>query len=158
MKSPDEIKKGLECCRNLWDCKNKDCPYLGDGCYPKLHEDIKTRMEQLEFQNGELLKMVEMLKAEIEEYEESADKCCYESQCNAELNKLEALCKRLRDENEQLEAERDALVADIRMEGGLCSICKYADNMAHSESCRDCNVLVLSDHSNWEWRGVQKEE
>lgn len=48
MKSSEEIKKGLECCRNLWDCKNKDCPYLGDGCYPKLHEDIKALIQQLE--------------------------------------------------------------------------------------------------------------
>lgn len=131
------------------------CPYYEkETCLIELVDDALTLIQQLEFQNGELLKTVEMLKAEIEEYEESADKCCYESRCNAELNKLEALCKRLRDENEQLQAERDAAVADI---GKGCFSCKHGAKELFEEPCNSCRRAGgITDL--WQWRGVQKEE
>jgi hypothetical protein len=142
-----------------------------------MNKDALALIQQLEFQNGELLKTVEMLKAEIEEYEQYADKCCYESRCNAELNKLEALCKQLRDENEQLEAERDGLSIMLtsatsaaetykRERDALlkyitdstwaaCDICKHGIDGA---SVLDCKHIREVGVPCFEWRGVQKEE
>ena len=163
MKSPDEIKKGLELCYEDIDCS--ECPYV-DDCFGNdetpfgaVMPDALALIQQLEFQNGELLKTVEMLKEQIEEYEESADKCCYESQCNAELNKLEALCKRLMDENEQLEAERDAAVDDLEDYATLkCFACKYYETELTEAPCDECKIMGKGNRDKFEWRGVQKEE
>lgn len=59
---------------------------------------------------------------------------------------------------QQLEAERDALINDIRTEGGLCALCKHEGARAWAEPCCRCNALIISGESHWEWRGVQKEE
>ena len=157
-KKPDEIKKGLECgSKNAVTRDCNACPYTVDrilwNCQFVCMRDALALIQQLEFQNGELLKTVEMLKAEIEEYEQYADKCCYESRCNAELNKLEALCKQLRDENEQLEAERDALIGQAR-ENDICVLCKHKDVPCDAEPCVSCCAGGL----RFEWRGVQKED
>lgn len=158
-KTPDEIKKGLVCCAmSSYRCED-DCPYREQCRYEQggkaMNEDALALIQQLEFKNGELLKTVEWLKAEIEEYEESADKCCYESQCNAELNKLEALCKRLRDENEQLEAERDALLKYITdSTWAACDICKHGIDGA---SVMDCKHIREVGVPCFEWRGILKE-
>ena len=76
-----------------------------------------------------------------------------------------ALIQQLQAENaeqaeriQQLEAERDALINDIRMEGGLCALCKHSGVRACEEPCRGCNARLISNESKWEWRGVQKEE
>lgn len=52
MKTPDEIKKGLECCHRRNSCRRK-CPYDGpshniDGCTTKLAGDALTYIHQLE--------------------------------------------------------------------------------------------------------------
>lgn len=156
-KTPDEIKKGLERCSvEAMHCGPEDpkCSYDcgSEECIRNVMHDALAYIQQLEFQSGELLKTVEMLKAEIEEYEESADKCCYESRCNAELNKLEALCKQLMDENEQLKAERDALMVYVKSQ---CSACKFSDYSFTEDPCKSC---FAAHRSKWEWRGVQKEE
>lgn len=109
MKTPDETKKGLECCRNLWDCKNKDCPYLGDGCYPKLHEDFKARMEQLEADVENLRKIGENLSARNEE-----------------------LHGKLID----LEAERDAAVREFARKD--CVQCKWHGTESKDRPCLKC--------------------
>lgn len=177
-KTPEEIKQGLECCYGNEERRFCEmCPFgvKTDGIYPAficsnfdaVGEGALALIQRLQAENAEQAEMIEYLKAEIEEYEESADKCCYESRCNAELNKLEALCKRLRDENEQLEdhlreatkkieqleAERDAIMQDMNKN---CTSCKHSgmnnpDNPCYKfeEQCRD--------YSKWEWRGVQKE-
>lgn len=62
------------------------------------------------------------------------------------------------DRIQQLEAERDALINDIRVEGGLCALCKHEGARAWAEPCCRCNALIISGESHWEWRGVQKEE
>lgn len=57
MKKPEEIKKGLECCRNVWvddHWKNCDslCPYQAEQNYCKnvLHHDALALIQQLEAQ------------------------------------------------------------------------------------------------------------
>ena len=70
-----------------------------------------------------------------------------------------------------LEAERDAAVADIRFAFtsyvGACQTCKHGENQVDCIEplrCQNCEngkckcQSCDSDYSNWEWRGVQKEE
>ena len=123
MKSPDEIKKAIECC---WQTRWKegfavcnDCPYLGTlipACKEALERDALAYIQQLE-------------------------------------------------------AERDAAVADVRLAYtsyvGACQTCKHVKDQVDcdnplgcghcgEEKCK-CNTCD-NDYSNWEWRGVQKED
>lgn len=133
MKSHDEIKKGLECCTSR-DCGGSKCPYFNEkSCNAAKSADALALIQQLQAENAEQADLIKYLKAEIEEYEQSADKCCYESQCNAELNQLEALCKRLRDENEQLEAERDAMKEALGLM--VYQYCVRGDKLDHLYMC-----------------------
>ena len=55
---------------------------------------------------------------------------------------------------QQLEDERDAAVSELV---GCCPVCRWQD----TEKCDSChfNEDAWNVHeSNWEWRGVQKEE
>ena len=63
MKTPDEIKKGLECCHRRNSCRRK-CPYDGpshdiDGCTTKLAGEALAYIQQLETQ---LTKMWNILR------------------------------------------------------------------------------------------------
>lgn len=48
MKTPDEIKKGLECCSNKNRRCRKDCPYIDDGSLDALIPDALALINQLE--------------------------------------------------------------------------------------------------------------
>lgn len=145
MKIPDEIKKGLECLdkmqffmgqragRELWNEKPHDVQEQDLEQYNRDAKKVRALIQQLQAEKAEQAETIEYLKAEIEEYEESADKCCYESKCNAELNKLEALCKRLMDEKEQLEAERDAMKEALGLM--VYQYCVRGDKLDHLYMC-----------------------
>jgi len=68
-------------------------------------------------------------------------------------------CKRQRNADalaliQQLEAERDVAVSELV---GTCQVCRWEE----TEKCGSChfNVEAWNAHeSNWQWRGVQKEE
>lgn len=63
MKTPDEIKKALECC--FYDSEQcGECPYYPVSCDRELVRDAREYIQQLEAQNAELLKKVEQLQAE----------------------------------------------------------------------------------------------
>ena len=67
MKTPDEIKKGLELCGadECHENQHKICPYKGDVfCIMHTCGDALAYIQQLEAQNTELLEKVEQLKAE----------------------------------------------------------------------------------------------
>lgn len=60
MKTPDEIKKGLECCA-YGTCS--DCPYVHDGCTYEMEKiDALEYIQQLERRIGELTEKVERLE------------------------------------------------------------------------------------------------
>jgi hypothetical protein len=118
-KTPNEIKKGLECCNRTFDACH-DCPY--------------------------------------DTYDEGWG-------CTVEKN-ADALAYIL-----QLEAERDAAVADIRYAAsvyiGECNTCKNGEVCAackRQDACDECpNSKCMcsgcgAGRSNWQWRGVQKED
>lgn len=64
-RTPDEIKKGLECCMDH-DGTCEDCPYVDRECraFEQLAGDALALIQQLQAQNAELLKKVEQLQAE----------------------------------------------------------------------------------------------
>lgn len=55
MKTPDEIKKGLECCISS-DCGDEKCPYLSIQyrCFEEVMRDALALIRQLEAHNAEL--------------------------------------------------------------------------------------------------------
>ena len=70
MKTPDEIKKGLECCTpgwvaNHWKSCSSKCPYitLSESCRGQLVYDSLTYIQQLENHIGELTEKVAQLEA-----------------------------------------------------------------------------------------------
>ncbi len=99
MKTPDEIKKGLDCCRGI----NAPC----DGC--------PYNMETMDYDES-----VSMLHDDALAY------------------------------IRQLEAERDALVRDLRVDCTTCSH-SYLNNPAI-----DCcpYAIACQGHHLWEWRGL----
>ena len=54
MKTPEEIKKGLE--KDCGECDEENfCPYIGiAGCIAIMHEDALALIQQLEAENAEL--------------------------------------------------------------------------------------------------------
>lgn len=69
MKTPEEIKKGLECCQTdsegMLLCD--ECQYKTSGCtcYSKLHADALTYIQQLEAQVEQLEKDVQRGRGEL---------------------------------------------------------------------------------------------
>ena len=129
MKTPDEIKKGLECCiSDAYGC-NEKCPYFnslsnGVDCAVKMHADALTYIQQLEAANAELLTKVKQL----------------ETKCH------------------KLERERDSAVVDLA-EVKDCLTCKHSANCkiggfdCYHCNDKDCPCLTCQ----YEWRGVKEE-
>lgn len=60
---------------------------------------------------------------------------------------------------QQLEDERDSAVKDMTsIVGCPCGVCKYYLNDAHKEPCNSCRMIRKGKESNFEWRGMQKED
>lgn len=79
MKTPEEIKKGLECCVS-GDCPKEGCPYYkcqeDMWCGEQKSRDALALIQQLEDQNAELLEKVKQLQAEQAETMEAIKKGC----------------------------------------------------------------------------------
>jgi hypothetical protein len=65
-RTPDEIKKGLECCNNIYSCPN--CPYdNGDeswGCTVEKNADALALIQQLQAENEKKDARIQQLEAE----------------------------------------------------------------------------------------------
>lgn len=164
MKTPEEIKKGLECCYSpveaLFRCVG--CPYQGSAvCKMSLHNDA--------------LEYIARLEAKNEAYKQSAINCCYESRCNKKIKDLESLCQKLTDEkerlevemrdcedrfdslvavNERIERERKAAVEDLKMLA-KCPTCAHYDTPCGRGPCMNCHPI---ERQGYVWRGVKEEE
>lgn len=65
MKTPDEIKKGLECCHDAVKCEQ--CPYQPECDLPFgdiVEADALAYIQQLEAENAELVQKVNQLEQE----------------------------------------------------------------------------------------------
>ena len=127
MKTPDEIKKGMNDALpdHVHFHKGDPEPHLTHFNYHALeclHADALAYIQQLEADNAELLTKVE-----------------------------------------QLQAERDALISDFEQYDELpCALCEHYSKKESEIPCKNCkNLATPTDEdkvSQWEWRGVQKEE
>jgi hypothetical protein len=182
-KTPEtrSIKRGLECCYGdsvLRECDK--CPYaskyLGNDIFhvntcddnmESLGADALALIQQLQDDNAEKGKSMQQLERSLSFVRDLADglkaatvKQEQELYVSEERNRqLEAQNAELLEKVEQLQAERDAAVADLAHVKD-CDTCKY-DNacLTGKKDCfvcheKSCPCLTCK----YEWRGVQKEE
>ena len=133
-RTPDEIKKGLECCSNVNFVCNEECPYYkslseGEDCCLKKNADALALIQQLERDKAWAGEMSDMLREENKRLEAQ----------NAELS----------GKIGQLQAERDAAVKSLR---GRCFECKHNKTSVCLICSKDKELKY------WQWRGVTKEE
>ena len=136
-KTPDDVKKGLAACNKYEYGQHSGCPYVGEMfCIRNVCGDALALIQQLE-------KRAIHLEA------------LNQSNLNT-ITMQERTRARLQERISQLEAERDAAVADItRMvqepyDPCYCDYCKLTEEECAKSNCRGRSAFV--------WRGLQKEE
>lgn len=146
-KTPEEIKKGLECAIDK-KCIGEKCPYfsLEYTCIMTAQRDALTLIQQLEAD----------LKQEKADHQHTYECAEVFQKENAEL--LQKI--------KQLERERDALLAIVK-EYGDCEFCKHGCPPEKEEYlfdfCMDCDVEncrclgCTTKNNHWEWRGPCEE-
>lgn len=132
MKTPDEIKKGLECCTPRWvsnhwkSCSSK-CPYitLSASCRGQLVYDSLTYIQQLENHIGELTEKVAQLDHVTRERDALLEIVKELGECN--------YCKHN-------------------------SYCPHT--IPDCMNCKDgnCQCYSCGHQSKWQWSGVQEGE
>lgn len=116
-RTPDEIKKGLECCTASYADCHRECPYKPDCDGSQILKDSLAIIQRLQAENAEQAERIQ-----------------------------------------QLEAERDALLKEMR-------VCIFCDRDVPDacpivcEHCElDCPCKDCVDFNKWQRRGVQKED
>ena len=150
MRTPDKIKKGLECCSNVNFVCNEECPYYkslseGEDCCLKKNADALALIQQLQAENAEQAERIQQLGAELSDAKNNHQHTIdIAERQKDQIDKLKKVIVRLN-------AERDAAVAGLKS-NCVCPECKYfSDDI--QEPCRGCKP----NDSKFEWRGVQKD-
>ena len=161
-RTPDEIKRGLACA-GLHTCPDEKCPYYAScaPCELQVQDDALAFIQQLQDDNAEKDKSMQQLERSLSFARDLADglkaatvKQEQELYVSEERNRqLETQNAELSGKIGQLEAERDAAVEALK-NGDVCEACKHFGALMNEEPCASCSIL----HSNFEWRGVTKEE
>lgn len=150
-KTPDEIKKGLECC--ITDNCN-ECPYrpLYDvwGCKLARAQDALALIQQLEAENTRKHEKIIQLYNSLESVQKI----------------IQAIVEDSKKKFQKLEAERDAAIEDMKQTAiYLCCACKNYHHAVRGVSHHWCEVFGKRDDFTgamscgmFKWRGVQKEE
>ncbi len=142
MKTPDEIKRGLECCLIADNdmCLCDECPYSRDG-YNTLKCDIELGNDTIDYliQHENAKDEWEMVAASPGAVEDMARE-------NAQM------AERIR----QMERENEALK---KVAFGQCRACKHYLATTSEEPCRRCRHVwaCRGYESLWEWRGVEED-
>lgn len=162
-RSPDEIKKGLECCaKSMYRCED-DCPYReecsGERSYKAPLEDTLALIQQLEAEKQQL----EGMLTHMNQLRDAAAGRALKME--ERVRQLETDNSQLRNYIRLLQTERDAAIHDMNeAQSIVCLICKnyyQPDPAVKKYGCK-----VLGEHFGegsifcgmFEWRGVQKEE
>lgn len=132
-KSPEEIKKGLECCSKTDKCP--ECPYIGeDYCAMKKDVDALAYIQRLEANDSQVKKALQ----------------------DNGFDSLEELLQAY----SQVKAERDAAVSELPQH---CWNCKYHRDkpIEETDDCGrtihiycDADCCFPDENSSWEWRGL----
>lgn len=136
MKTPEEIKKGIECCANDSYFCNEECPYHnpssnGVDCSTKMHADALMYIQQLENEN----KKIDGITKYVQDLTEAA-KDLFASQIKVLEHKLEAV-KRERDY--LLEQIKEVPSADCLFYPIACRLCD-AKGKFTGEQCMICRT------------------
>ena len=141
MKTPEEIKKGLEICIGECVGNKPHCPYheCGNGCMDAMNLNSLAYIIDLEQRLAQAENTLEMQRAEREDT----------------IKKHIDFVARIA----QAERERDAAVHDVEtlclaedFNGDYCEYCKHREP---DGGCRhDC---MPYNECGWEWRGVCEE-
>lgn len=131
MKTPEEIKNGLEACGSD-ECysHHTDCPYRGDlFCIKHICGDARAYINQLEAR-------IDTLTAKAVLFDEAVAA------------------------GEKYKRERDAAVEQLRKGGRACSTCKFSEDIPENDKiCEECRLTGTKLlYSNWEWVGPQEVE
>lgn len=130
-RTPEEIKKGLECCSPRYESKHwvscsSECPFRNEGAYCRnvLHACNKKYIQLLEDGIDRVYKQVDALRG-------------------------------LPEKIQQIERERDAAVKDIAR---TCLKCAHRERRFLADGKLDdlCGTCIYNNMCNWEWRGVQE--
>lgn len=134
MKTPDDIKKGLQHCKGANPCA--DCTYD--------RRDFPQCIIRLQ---SDALSLIRQLEAGLAQWED----------VSASPGAVEDIARenyRLTQELEAVNRERDAAVK-ILFEHGECDGCKHLPKGAEEEPCISCNrSWMYEEDDNWEWQGV----
>jgi hypothetical protein len=142
-RTPDETKKGLECCAASYADCHRECPYKPDCDGSQILKDSLALIQQLQAENAEKTETIMWMEAERDDLKRT-------------IRKLEDHLREATKKVEQLEAERDAAVADIKQmvldpyEPCFCDYCKLTEEECARSNCKGRSAFV--------WRGVQKED
>lgn len=142
MKTPDEIKKGLEQCSNTGvSCSG--CPYDNDCHDPASNVSVET----------DALAYIQQLEGEVAHYTSPKYRRPAEIELSNIVTKKKAKIIELESRLAQVERERDAAVADLAVIK-FCALCKEDANTQEygSDKCHAC-----FNKSEWQWRGVCEE-
>ena len=131
-KTPDETKKGLECCAASYADCHRECPYKPDCDGSQILKDALALIQQLQAENAEQAENIKWMEAERDDLKRTI---------------------------RQLEAERDAAVDDLENYATLkCFACKYYEMELTEAPCDECKIMGKGNRDMFEWCGVQKEE
>ena len=143
MKTPEEIKRGLECCLVADDmCRCDECPYSRNG-YNTLKCDIELGEDAIEF--------ITMMENATDEWEMvAASPGAVEDMARDNAQKDERI--------RQLEREKADLLYMCE-QAGRCLLCKHTAKGTKDYPCCDCRYCEedLTD-SYWEWSGLEEGE
>lgn len=150
MKSPDEIKKGMECCVIGPSAKQPtcgECPYkLVNNCSDALLKDTAGLVQQLESDKEQLEGLLHHMN---QLRDAAADRAL---KMEERVHQLEDHLRDARKMVERLEAERDALMGYLQSMG--CDTCLHDNYDAPDSPCNDCTAT----RNMWVFEGVQKED
>lgn len=147
-RTPDEIKKGLECVADE-DGGCSTCPYrYEEECKVEAAKDALALIQQLETDKQQL----EGLLTHMNQLRDAAA----------------GRALKMEERVHQLEAELADTKKAVGYTNGLCDICKHKDE--HENDCEANDFLCYNcpaecdckecypNESHYEWHGVQKEE
>ena len=161
MKTPEEIKKGLECCQpryenDHWVTCNSDCPYQPDAplCHKALVAGALAYIQQLEdaiYKTTQLMQSATEVIKKSQEQLESTYSQVKKALCgkeNVSLVEVLEAADQLKSRLAQVERERDAAVSDLKLVG-CCGTCINNDGGCTTEC-----YIVSGKLTGWQWRGV----
>lgn len=151
-KTPEEIKKGLECCYSPVEpmLRCEACPYNGSiVCKMRLDTDALTYIQRLEAQNAELVRKTDKLQSSMGQVQKALQD-----------NGFQTLEKLLQAYS-QVKRERDAAVACIPRSCGFCKWHELSFNgLTPDHDCKNPEkcLNISGINTGWEWRGVPEKE